>query len=216
MKLWRNPETRIQDSLYGDDHMIKIGTYAVWTLGLVFVSWVSVFAQEKNQTLAEVDIKKFKYIGGKSFDDIIALVGQPAARYKAGDVDYWLYDNAFKEEEGKRKCPELLFEKGEVFQISWIPDEIMKKSVMVAKGFGDWTPPTEIKEKTFTVSDTGVVDKTKSEILENFGSPDVKKVFNGKEVWEYKKVSMGKEAPEMYVTIFLEFEGEKVVSSVGN
>ena len=65
------------------------------------------------------------------------------------------------------------------------------------------------------MKDTGVVGKTKADVIEKLGQPDVKKVFNGKEIWVYRKVKMAADKPET-ISIYLTLEDGKVTESVGN
>ena len=52
-------------------------------------------------------------------------------------------------------------------------------------------------------------------LVDKLGEPDVKCVFDAREVWHYEKVPMGKDDPRL-LTIYLEFEGDRVVKSTGN
>ena len=164
---------------------------------------------------AQVDIARFEKLFSKTPEQVIELVGEPGGKFLQDGTDHWLYDNAVKEEGGKKVCPEILFRKGKSFQITWVPEALMKKGVAVAKGFAGWTPPAEVKEKDFTAADTGVKGKSKADVLRKLGEPDEKRVFNGREVWAYKLVRMSKTDPR-HLTIVLEFEGDTVENSFGN
>ena len=173
------------------------------------------FAAPSGAPLQRVEVEKFETFGMFSTQEIIDRVGHPAASYTHTDTEHWLYPNSVKESERGRLCPELLLRDGTKFQTNWLPEDIMKKSVAVAKGFANWTQPTEVKEKRFRASDTGVVGKRKAGVIAKFGQPDGKRVYNGKELWEYEKVRLSSNDPET-VIIYLEFEGDVVTSSVGN
>ncbi len=163
---------------------------------------------------SEIDIEKFNRLPW-SQEEVIAYVGRPAATYTHDGTDHWLYPNAVKVTDGQRLCPELLFEDGQRFQMNWIPEKIMKKSVVAARKISDWKQPYPTKQKSFFVTDSGVVGDSKSRVLQKLGKPDAKRVFNGREVWEYEKVRFSNTNNET-LTIFLEFENGKVVSSAGN
>ena len=163
-----------------------------------------------------VAIEKFEEFGMFSTAEIIERVGSPAASYTHGDTEHWLYPNAVKQSERGRQCPELLLRDGQKFQTNWLPEDVMKKSVAVARGFGNWTQPNEVKEKrSGFLADTAVVGKRKAGVVAKLGQPDGKRVFNGKEIWEYEKVRMAPNKPDT-VIIYIEFDGDVVTSSVGN
>lgn len=164
---------------------------------------------------AEFDESKFAFLGSKPLEKVIETVGEPAARYKDLNHEYLLYPNAVRVKDGVRSCCEVMFSKGKMTQINYLPEEVMKKSVEVVKGFGDWKPPEELKLKSFPILGTHVVGKTKVELVEILGQPDVKRVFNGMEVWDYQKVPMEK-GSEKLLTLFVEFEGDKVSGTKGN
>ncbi len=162
-----------------------------------------------------IDIRLFDKVGAGTAEEIVALVGHPAAKYFHNGDDHWLYPNAVKVDGDKRLCPELYLRDGRQYQISWIPEDIMRKSVSVAKGLSDWQEPGSIRKKTFTVGDTVIMGKSKSQVVGKLGQPDAKKVFNGREIWEYKEVQFAANNPQT-LTIYLTFEGDIVASSAGN
>lgn len=157
----------------------------------------------------------FSIAQGATLEKVIKRVGQPTGRFKDGNDEYLLYGNSVWEKNGKRSCPEVLMKDGKCLQTNWLPEDVMKNSMAVINNFGDWTPPEEVKGKTFFLSDTGVEGKTKANVLAKLGQPDVKKVFNGKEVWVYRLVRFAKDNDKT-ISIYLTFEADKVISSVGN
>ena len=165
--------------------------------------------------LPSVDFQKFSTLGVQSTEKIIAVVGRPAASYMHGDIEHWLYPNAVRRSELGSHCPEVLLVGGKSFQIAWLPEPVMKKSVAIASGFADWSPPTEIKEKPFDLADAEVAGSEKANIISSLGQPDAKRVFNGNEIWEYEKVRLAPDKAET-VTIFMEFDGEFVTTSAEN
>ncbi len=170
---------------------------------------------QERPTAGMIDIRLFDKVGAKTAEAIVELVGHPAAKYIHNGDDHWLYPNAVKVEGERRLCPELYLRDGREYQISWIPEDIMKKSVIAAQGFSDWKEPSSIRKKTFSVGDTVVMGKTKSQVVSKLGQPDAKNVFNGREIWEYKDVQFAANNPET-LTIYLTFEGDIVASSAGN
>lgn len=162
-----------------------------------------------------IDIRLFDKVGAKTAEAIVELVGHPAAKYIHNGDDHWLYPNAVKVEGERRLCPELYLRDGREYQISWIPEDIMKKSVIAAQGFSDWKEPSSIRKKKFSVGDTVVMGKTKSQVVSKLGQPDAKNVFNGREIWEYKDVQLAANNPDT-LTIYLTFEGDIVATSAGN
>ena len=165
--------------------------------------------------LPSVDFQKFNTLGVQSTEKIIAVVGRPAASYLHGDIEHWLYPNAIRRSELGSHCPEILLVDGKSFQIDWLPEPVMKKSVAIAGGFADWSPPTEIKEKSFDLADAEVAGSEKANIISSLGQPDAKRVFNGSEIWEYEKVRLAQDKADT-VTIFLEFDGDFVTTSAEN
>lgn len=163
----------------------------------------------------EIEAGKFDFLGGKTSAQVIEKVGAPAARYQGGLYEYWLYPNAVRERDGVRRCVEAVFKSGKMTQMNFLTEETMKKSVEIVKGFGDWAPSAEVKVKEFYALGTSMVGKTKTEVVEAFGQPDVRRVFNGKEVWDYQKVPMEK-GSEKQLTVFVEFEDDKVSGTTGN
>lgn len=171
--------------------------------------------QQSSSPQSTIDIEAVNELSSASPEETIARIGPPAASYTHRGTEHWLYPNAVRVEDGERTCPEMLFEDGRRFQITWLPEEIMKKSVIAANHFKGWKPSGPVKLKSFTASDTGVVGESKSTVVRKFGQPDTKRVYNGRELWEYEQVRFGSGNNDM-LTIFLEFDGDKVVSSAGN
>lgn len=170
---------------------------------------------QERPTDGMIDIRLFEEVGAKTAEVIIELVGHPTAKYTHDGTEHWLYPNAVKEDGNMRLSPELLLENGRQFQISWVPEDIMIKSVEAAKGLSNWKEPSSIREKTFSVGDTVVMGNNKSQVIGKLGEPDAKRVFNGNEIWEYKEVHFAANTPET-LTIYLTFEGDIVSSSAGN
>ena len=164
---------------------------------------------------APVDAALFDEIGAESAKVIIETVGRPAASYTHDGTEHWLYPNAVKESDGQRVSPELLLENGRHFQTSWIPEDVMKDSVVVAKELLDWNQPSSPREKSFFVGDTVVMGRSKSQVLGKLGEPDAKRVHKGREVWEYRDVRFSAGNPET-LTIYLTFDGDIVASSAGS
>jgi hypothetical protein len=119
-----------------------------------------------------------------------------------------------KEKNGVKTAPTLLFKDGKFMQTNWTLHETVKKSVEIVKGFGNWTPPAEEKEKTFLLSDTDVVGKTCAEVLTKLGQPDAKTVFDGKEIWVYRLVRINKTDPKT-ISIQITIEAGKATGSTG-
>lgn len=160
---------------------------------------------------------KFAKITTKTSADVIVdILGKPAATFvDEGNDEHWLYLDCSKSEYNQPRCPEILVHDNLNRQINWLPEDIMRESVEVAKGFAHWVQPAEVKTKNFALADTGVRGQNKSGVLKSLGEPDFKKVFNGREVWVYKQVPVAPNNPKT-MSIFLEFEGNVVASSRGN
>ena len=148
-------------------------------------------------------------------EEIIARLGQPAAQYSLDGEDYWFFPNAVKALEGEREFAEMRIRSGRLRQITWLPEDVMRQSVESAQRFAGWQQPARISAKTFTVADTDVVGNSRNDITAKFGQPDAKKLFNGREVWEYRQVRITPESPQT-MTIYLEFDADTVVASTGN
>lgn len=160
---------------------------------------------------------KFAKITTKTSADVIVdLLGRPAASFVDEDNDeHWLYLDCSNSKYDQARCPEVLVRNNLNRQINWLPEDIMRKSVSVAKGFAKWVQPAAVKTKSFALGDTGVRGQNKSAVLKSLGEPDFKKVFNGREVWVYKQVPVAPNNTKT-ISIFLEFEGDVVASSSGN
>lgn len=163
-----------------------------------------------------IEIGEVGSLGHGTKAEIVALLGEPAATYNKGRTEYWLYANAVRDlDEPERVFAEILVEDGRMFQINWLPEDVMRRSIESARGFAGWKPPASGGEKRFSVADTDVVGKSKREVTARFGEPDVKKVHAGAEWWEYHQVPLTPESPQT-LTIYLEFDGDVVTNSVGN
>lgn len=161
------------------------------------------------------DAGVFDGLGAETADVIIDRVGPPVARYVHEGTEHWLYPNYSEVHDGRTVCPELLLENGRLFQTNWHPQDVLKKSAKVARELEGWTEPTTVRRKNFYAVGTDVRGKNKSNIVSDWGQPDGKKIFNGQEIWEYKKVQIAQGNPQM-LTLYLTFEGDTVVESAGN
>ena len=162
-----------------------------------------------------IDVGLFDEVGGEDAETIVATVGHPAARYTHDGTDRWLYPNTVKIEDGRRLSPELLLENGKHFQTTWILEDVMRRSVEVAKRLADWRQPESVRDKVFSLAETAVKGQSKSQVVGKFGQPDAKRVFDGREIWEYRKVKFSTESPSR-LTVFLTFDGSIVSQSVVN
>lgn len=170
---------------------------------------------QNGASAGSLDVQLFDEIGAETAAVIVETIGQPAARYTNDGTEHWLYPNAVKLSDDRRISPELLLENGRHFQTTWIPEEVMKNSVQVARGLTDWDQPESTQEKSFSVGDTVVMGKSKSEVVGKLGQPDAKRVFDGQEIWEYRAVPFAANHPRT-MTIYLTFNGDIVASSAGN
>lgn len=159
--------------------------------------------------------RKFSIRQGLPPGEVLKLVGEPSAKYQDGDEECWLYGDALRESGGRRTCPELLFRNGRFQQTNWLPEDVMRRSVEVARSFGDWQPPAKASRKPFTARDTAVVGLTRDEVEGKLGRADAKKVFNGNEVWVYRKVPLSADE-ERELTVYVTFEDGKATRSDGN
>ena len=162
-----------------------------------------------------VDPALLGQVFGKTPEEVIELIGVPAGTYIDDHVLSWLYPNACRSTEDGEECAEILFEDDQSFQITWLPRDTMEKSVRITQGFDGWRASGRVSEKPYTIADTNVEGLGKAEVVQRLGQPDVKKVFNGAEFWEYKKVPSGEGAEDLFV-VYVEFDGDTVVKSVAN
>ena len=144
--------------------------------------------------------------------EIIKIVGNPAAHYSYKGTGHWFYPNAVKTIKGENYSPELLFKEGLNYQINWLPENMVNRSVNAAQRISGWSEPGAIQEKPFTLQATGVEGKNKSEVLRELGEPDAKQVVAGSEVWEYDLVPLSSGNPKT-LSIVIEFDGDKVIRS---
>lgn len=163
----------------------------------------------------EIDAALFEEIGAASAGRIVATVGEPAAKYTHDGREYWLYPNAVREKDGRRTSPELIVENRKHLQTNWLAEDVMMKSVEAAQSIDGWSQPGGTRPKSFSVGDTMVMGRSKSEVVGKLGEPDAKRVFDGQEVWEYREVQMAADTPQT-LTIYLTFEGDIVARSAGN
>jgi len=162
-----------------------------------------------------IDVRLFDEVGAEDAETIIATVGHPAARYTHDGTDRWLYPNTVLVEDGRRLSPELLLENGKHFQTTWIPEDVMKQSVKVAKRLANWRQPESVRDKVMSLAETAVKGQSKSQVVGKFGQPDAKRVFDGREIWEYRKVRFSAESPSS-LTVYLTFDGSIVAESAAN
>lgn len=175
----------------------------------------SATSRQSESPRSAIDIAVVDELRGASPEATIERIGPPAASYTRRGTEHWLYPNAVREENSVRNCPEMLFEDGRRYQITWLPEAIMKKSVVAANRFRGWKPSGPVKQKSFTIAATGVVGESRSAVTRKLGQPDAKRVYNGQELWEYEQVRYESGNSDT-VTIYIEFEGDTVSSSVGN
>lgn len=162
-----------------------------------------------------IDVRSFDEVGGEDAETIIATVGQPAARYTHDGTDRWLYPNTVKIDDGRRLSPELLLENGKHFQTTWMPEDVMKRSVKVAKRLESWRQPESVRDKVIPLAETAVKGQSKSQVVGKLGQPDAKRIFDGREIWEYRKVKLSAESPTN-LTVYLTFDGSIVAESAAN
>lgn len=153
-------------------------------------------------------------LGGRS-EDILERFGAPAARYREGEEERWLYPNLGRIDDGQRLCAELHISEGSSYQITWLPEAVMRKSVQAARRIGDWQPPTNPARRNFFISGSDPRGLGKAGVIARYGQPDLKKVFNGAEIWEYRGIPMAADNPQR-LTLFIEFEGDTVSQSMAN
>jgi len=162
-----------------------------------------------------LDIQLIDEIGAQTAAVIVETIGQPAAKYTNDGTEHWLYPDAVKVSDDRRISPELLMQNGRHIQTTWIPEDVMTRSVQVARGLADWDQPDGTREKSFSVGDTVVMGKSKVQVVGKLGQPDAKRVFDGQEIWEYREVPFAATNPQT-MTIYLTFNGDIVASSAGN
>ncbi len=175
----------------------------------------SATSQQSGPPRSAIDIEVLDGLVAASPEETIEQIGPPAASYTHRGTEHWLYPNAVREEGGRRTCPELLFEDGRRYQITWLPEAIMQQSVIAANRFRGWKPSGPVQQKPYSIAQAAVVGESKSTVNRKMGQPDTKRVYNGRELWEYEQVRYDSGNADT-VTIFLEFEGDTVSSSVGN
>ena len=153
-------------------------------------------------------------IGGAS-EDILQRFGPPAARYRKGDEERWFYPNLGQIENGARLCAEIHISEGSSYQITWLPEAVMAKSVQAARRIGDWRPPTNPPRRNFFITGSDPRGLAKPAVVARYGEPDLKKVFNGVEIWEYQRIPMDASGAQN-LTLYIEFEGNSVSQSMAN
>lgn len=141
--------------------------------------------------------------------DVVDRIGQPAARYRVGDDEYWLYPNACRLDGQQRVCAELLIREGASQQVNWLAEATMRKSVRVAQDIGSWKPPLSPPQRAFTIQGIDAVGRTRAMIAHKYGPPDVKRIDNGAEVWEYRGIQTSR-IDTTPATLLIEFDGDKV------
>lgn len=162
-----------------------------------------------------IDIGEIGALGDGSKEAIVERLGQPAAKYVIDGTEHWFYPNATDESADQPVFAEMLIEDGQMFQITWLPEDVMRRSVPSARRIAGWVQPDRISEKHFDIADTDIVGNSKGDVAGKLGQPDAKKVFDGREWWEYRKVALSPDSSQT-LTIYVEFDGDRVISSVGN
>ncbi len=66
-----------------------------------------------------------------------------------------------------------------------------------------------------SLAETAVKGQSKSQVVGKFGQPDAKRIFDGREIWEYRKVKFSTESPSS-LTVYLTFDGNIVAESAAN
>src|SRR5690606_5991417 len=137
-------------------------------------------------------------------DDVLTRLGAPTARYRVGEAEYWLYDRVGRLQNGERQMIELLVVEGRASQVNWLSEEVMRKTIVVAREISDWEPPTAPRSKYFYATGEDIRGLSRAALVARFGQPDAKKIFNGIEVWEFRDVPTSAENPARR-TLFIEF-----------
>jgi hypothetical protein len=127
-----------------------------------------------------VDIGGIGALGDGSKEAIIERLGEPPARYTIDGTEHWFYPNATDASADEPVFAEFLIENGRMFQITWLPADVMQRSVASARRLAGWVQPERISDKNFDVSDTDIVGESKSQVTGKFGRPDAKKVFDAR------------------------------------
>lgn len=157
-----------------------------------------------------------RFMVGGSAEKIRQVWGPPAARYRKGNEERWFYPNRGVVENGVRQCIELHVDGDTAYQITYLSEAAMTKSVPIARRIGDWRPPSPMPTRRFyAVGGGDPRGMSKSAVVARFGEPDLKKIFNGIEVWEYHDIPMSQDNPQT-LTLFIEFDGDRVSQTIGN
>ncbi|PIQ25314.1 hypothetical protein COW36_19705 [bacterium (Candidatus Blackallbacteria) CG17_big_fil_post_rev_8_21_14_2_50_48_46] len=163
----------------------------------------------------QIPIEIFEKYYHLPFFDILEHLGPPSAHYHYQGDEYWLYEKPLKtDSSGFETWPEIRIKKGRGVQVNWLPLKILHPSIEIAKSFGEWTPPHEIREKKFFLKDTQLKGISKAKVLKKLGEPDCRRVFQGIEIWEYGKVRLSAKNPKQ-LTLLIEFKGSRVTRSLG-
>lgn len=167
--------------------------------------------------LPPVPFEKFRYLPNDP-EKVLEIVGPPTASFTHRGTEHWLYPNVERiNDEGILTHPELLVDPEDgVFQQNYLPADMMKRAVRAAAAIGDWQRSGPVQTKPFYATTSGIANgDRKTAVVVRLGQPDAKKVFNGNEWWEYEQVRMSPENPQL-LTLFLEFDGDVLISSAGN
>ena len=148
-----------------------------------------------------------------SADTVIAMVGEPRARWWLGDVEHWLYDNARLERNGKVYVPEVLFRDRRSFRLNWVPETQQVDAIVAARAIAGWRPPAVRGTRGFTATDRLVLDgRDRTFVVRVLGEPDSKRVVRGREVWDYEDVRLSA-SRDVRVTFSVDFVVGVVVST---
>ena len=162
-----------------------------------------------------IDTEKFDNLADLDAEAVLSEIGLPAGLYYNNDLEYWFYPNACRDE-GRRECVLLLVKDDRPVQINWLGEQEMQQSAEIARSFGGWRPPEQVRDKTYSITGLGDLrGLSKTTLVARVGQPDVKRVFNGVEIWEYRQVRMQPGASER-LTMYVEFDGSEVVNSSAN
>lgn len=162
-----------------------------------------------------IDTALFEDLAEMNAEQILEDIGLPAAMYYNIDLEYWFYPNACRDE-GGRKCALLLIKDDKPIQINWLDEDEIRRSAEVARGFSGFRPPAQIREKTYSITGLGDIrGLTKTMVAARIGQPDVKRVYDGVELWEYRQVRP-QPGSSQRLTMVVEFDGDRVADTRAN
>lgn len=150
-----------------------------------------------------------------SAGEVRARLGDPAASYRIDEAEYWLYEHVGRIEDGQRQLAELRVVNDRAAQVNWMAEDVMRRGVIAARSFAGWQAPAGPRTKTIYATGKDLRGNSKAGVLALYGEPDVKKIFQGTEVWEYRGVPISRENPQL-LTLYVEFEAGRVSVVNGN